>query len=50
MFVENNRLDSMIGGQVQSGIPYPKIFMLTQRWHAKASALAMISAELEDYF
>jgi hypothetical protein len=25
MFVENYRLDSMIGGQVQSAIPYPKI-------------------------
>ena len=25
MFVENYRLDSMIGGQAQTGIPYPKI-------------------------
>jgi hypothetical protein len=25
MFVENYRLDTMIGGQAQNGIPYPKI-------------------------
>jgi hypothetical protein len=25
MFVENYRLDTMIGGQAQSVIPYPKI-------------------------
>ena len=25
MFVENYRLDTMIGGQVQTVIPYPKI-------------------------
>jgi hypothetical protein len=25
MFVENYRLDAMIGGQAQTGIPYPKI-------------------------
>jgi hypothetical protein len=25
MFVENYRLESMIGGQVQSTIPYPRI-------------------------
>ena len=25
MFVENYRLDTMIGGQAQTAIPYPKI-------------------------
>jgi hypothetical protein len=25
MFVENYRLDAMIGGQAQTAIPYPKI-------------------------
>jgi hypothetical protein len=39
MFVENYRLDTMIGGQAQTAIPYPKISeaengLITQ-WHSK---------------
>ena len=42
MFVENYRLDTMIGGQAQTVIPYPKIS--EQDWHIWKAFLPVKSA------
>jgi hypothetical protein len=42
MFVENYRLDTMIGGQAQSVIPYPKISK--EDWHIWKAFLPVKSA------
>ena len=42
MFVENYRLDTMIGGQAQTVIPYPKIS--EEDWHIWKAFLPVKSA------
>jgi hypothetical protein len=44
MFVENYRLDSMIGGRAQSVVPYPKIS--DEDWQTWKAFLAVKSALL----